>query len=291
MRAPRDTPVAAQVPSGAPEIFDEVGYAYDGSLEGLLSAIFESYARHEHPTDIAPSDQLQPRLGQRIAYIETDLGKAERVRKGLTKKGGRTAWDAVKRGSCSSDARTGNAIYRFVRYAMDEHVGRARPYSNIAHPSVGPLFRLVRSVDQECEHMRQFIRFEHLRGDGIEVWFARCNPRDAVIPLVMPHFVERFNVQPFIIYDENHATCGVYDGNGWQLIAIDDASLSELLLPDAAAEEGLMQDAWRRFYRCVSIDARYNPELRRHFMAKRFWRNLTEMQDETPALRTQGPHR
>lgn len=270
---------------GAPELFDEVAYGHDGTLEGLLTAVFEAYARHEDPTDIAPDALLQPRLSQRISIIPTDMEKATRVRNGLVRKGGWSAFNAVKRASCSSDPEAGNAVYRFVRYVMDEYTGKRRPYNNISHPSVSPVFRIVRSVNQECEHMRQFIRFEHMRGDGADLWYARCNPRDSVIPLVMDHFVERFNVQPFIIHDENHDLCGVYDGEGWQLVRLGAAAQDDLGLPPRASEEALMQDAWKRFYRSVSIDARYNPELRRHFMAKRFWKNITEMKDDIPALR------
>jgi hypothetical protein len=50
---------APATPSPPPDIYDEVAYAYDGSLEGLLSAVFAAYERHEHPTDIAPEERLQ----------------------------------------------------------------------------------------------------------------------------------------------------------------------------------------------------------------------------------------
>lgn len=46
-----------------------------------------------------------------------------------------------------------------------------------------------------------------------------------------------------------------------------------------------MSEAWRTFYKSVSIDARYHPELRRQFMPKRFWKNLTELQESPAALR------
>ena len=45
-----------------------------------------------------------------------------------------------------------------------------------------------------------------------------------------------------------------------------------------------MQDAWRRFYRVLSIDERYHPELRRQFMPMRLWRNITEVRDEAHSL-------
>ncbi|MDO4290891.1 MAG: TIGR03915 family putative DNA repair protein [Eggerthellaceae bacterium] len=195
---------------------------------------------------------------------------------------------------------------------------RGRAISDITHPAVEPLFKIARSVDQECEHMRQFIRFEHLGGgnpsaqlalstpaaspahaqrggsdalpaEKVDMWFARCNPRDSVVPLVMEHFVERFNVQPFVIYDENHHLAGVYDGRTWYLVRTDDPDTQLLgpeALPDAAAEEATVQDAWRRFYRAVAVESRYNPELRRHFMPKRFWKNLTEMQQDTARANT-----
>ena len=62
---------APATPSPPPDIYDEVAYAYDGSLEGLLSAVFAAYERHERPTDVAPEERLQPRLGQRVALIRT----------------------------------------------------------------------------------------------------------------------------------------------------------------------------------------------------------------------------
>ena len=40
-----------------------------------------------------------------------------------------------------------------------------------------------------------------------------------------------------------------------------------------------MQYAWKTFYDTLSIDSRYNPELRRNFMPKRFWKNLTEIKE------------
>lgn len=261
------------------EIFDEVAYVYDGSLEGLLSAIFEAYANHEHPGEVVSCKMHQPRLGQRTHRVETDLSHAIRVRKGVAAKGGRAAYDALRKASCSSRADAGWAAYQFVRYVMDEHSGKARPLSNLAHEKVAPIAAICRSVGNECEHMRQFVRFEHLSGGGTDFWFAKCNPRDSVVPLVMPHFVERFNVQPFMIFDEAHLVAGVYDGSGWRLVDASEAGPDGLRLPDRSAEEATMQNAWRHFYKCVAVDARYNPELRRHFMPKRLWRNLTEMQE------------
>lgn len=151
--------------------------------------------------------------------------------------------------------------------------------SDLSHPAVQPVFKLARTVFVEQEHLLQFTRFEHLEGG---LWFARCNPKANALPLVMDHFAGRFNTQPFLIYDEAHHLAGVYEGRGWSLVRTE--GLPEPTLPDRAADEATMQHAWRRFYHAVSVESRYNPELRQRLMPKRFWRNLTEMQEELPAL-------
>lgn len=273
-------------------------YVYDGSLEGLLTCIFMAYANHEHPDDVATESELQPRLDQFVRTIETDTALATRVHDGICRTCGPAGFAAVRSASLSSNPNRGSIIYRFVRYAMKEN----RPHncagcnkqgsclgtgtdrlntcpkahqrsimSDIANPTVGNLHALVKEVANEAERMRQFIRFQHMENG---VWFAQCNPKASVVPVVMPHFAARFNTQPFIIFDENHHLAGVSERGSWHLVQTD-----SITLPNHAAEEAAMQEAWKRFYKAVSIESRYNPELRRQFMPKRLWKNITEMQE------------
>ena len=255
----------------------EIAYSYDGTLEGLFSAIFAAYANRENPLDIAPRDRLQLRLGQEERQIETNAAHAQRVARGIIGAGGKATFEAVKKASVSSDPHAGTTVLHFVQKLMKK---RGYLLNQLADPVVGELMRLVKAVDVECERMRQFVRFSHLESGG---WFAVCNPRDNVIPLVMNWFAARFNDQPFAIYDEVHHIAGVYEKNSWYLV-----NTSCFNAPMYSSEECLMQDAWRLFYRTLSIDARYNPELRRQHMPVRYWCNLTEMQQPESALGAQG---
>ncbi len=99
----------------------EVAYCHDGSLEGLLSAVFEAYARREDPQDVARADVLQPRLGQTVRVIETNEEHAVRVRRGIRRACGDAAYDAVKHASLSDDPDAGTIVYRFIRYAMAQN--------------------------------------------------------------------------------------------------------------------------------------------------------------------------
>ena len=117
------------------------------------------------------------------------------------------------------------------------------------------------------------MRFSHLENG---VWFARCCPNANVVSLVMNHFAARFNIQPFIIYDENHHVAGVYDGDDWSLVADD-----VINVPSRTADDAFIEKLWQRFYDSLSIEARYNPELRRHFIPARLARSLPEMEEHS----------
>lgn len=349
------TSVSASVPMPAPrcapaveEPLAHVAYAYDGTVEGLLTAVFLAYRNHEDPQDVAPDDRLQPRLGQSVRTVQTDPALARRVRGGLTRACGKAVWETAFHAALSDAPDAGTVVYRFIREAMKRaadaearapriaatgatracagtsavhastcsaddrertvkcsgapnrertdgeaampartsaSAARPRPATrserrvhgildDLAHPIVGAAVALDRAVMNERHRMQQFVRFSHLEND---VWFARCNPNANVVPLLMNWFADRFNTQAFILYDEVHDVAGVYDGSDWCLVATDDVQL-----PGLAADERLMQAAWRRFYDTVSIEARYHPELRRQFMPKRLWKNILEVQDERP---------
>ncbi len=252
-----------------------VAYTFDGTTEGLLTAVFMAYARHEDPQDIAREDTLQPRLGQSVIAVETKPELAQRVRVGIQKRGGRYAWELVLHASLVDDADAPTTVYRFVRLVMGRSAAaNAMLAHELTNPVVGRMIELDRFVRNERHHMLQFLRFEHMRGD---IWFACCNPKANVVGLLMDWFAGRFNTQRFIIYDEAHCMAGVFDGESWMLV-----STEEVTLPERSTEEATMQAAWKGFYDAVSIPIRYHPELRRQFMPKRFWKNILEVRDELP---------
>lgn len=252
-----------------PEPDPSLAFVYDGTLEGLLCAVFATYARKQVPLDIVAADDAQLRLGQEVHTVAKSPLIAERVRAGIVRICGSETYAAVRAASLSDEADKGIVITRFMRHSM---AAKRSTLDQLSHPQVEPFIRIHRSVLNERHRMMQFLRFQELEGG---FWFARCSPQANVVPLLMDWFAERFNVQPFVIYDEAHSLAGVYQGHGWFLVETD-----ALDLPDPTADERAMAQAWRRFYETASIEARLNPELRRSFMPKRLWKHITELADE-----------
>jgi len=239
---------------------------YDGSFEGLLSAVFWAFEHKEDPCDIAVETNLQYSLDQLFLPIDTDVEKAERVKAGIIRSLGYQAYKDVRCVFLSDDERKGRVILRFLQYNLKRGAGSR---SDLAEPKIADFDDVLRKVNREIHYQLQFIRFSRLQNG---VFFAKIHPKANVVPLIMGHFVARLNVQPFMIFDENHALTGVYDCKRWWLVAADTVSV-----PDATAEQDDYQVLWQTFYDTIAIEERSNPTCRRNFMPKRFWGDLCEM--------------
>lgn len=268
----------------------EVALSFDGTLEGFATCIFTAYASHCNVQDIVSGEHIQPRLEQPVIAVQTDLNTALRVQRGIKRTCGDIVWSTLCMAFAADCLDKNMPIYRFIRYAMRQNrtssCSRCRrkatcttpcqsPHAHgvldeWANPLVEPVLKLQRRVSNEAEKMRQFIRFQHVDGD---LWFAQCNPNASVVPFIMDWFGQRFNTQRFAIYDETHHLAGISEQGHWQLVSVD-----RIAPPPHMEDEAIMRDAWQRFYDSLSIDARYNPELRRGFMPMRLWGNITEMQ-------------
>lgn len=278
---------------------DNIAFIYDDTLEGLLTAIFIAYANKKTPSDIVSPKNFQARLGQEVQEITSDSSLALRVQRGIHRRCGPIVFEAIKNTSLSDDPAIGTIIYRFLRYALKKNSPQdcsscprkmkcgglctrnqnGGILSDVTHPAVAPFIAANRSVYNERHLIMQFLRFEQLEGN---LWFAKCNPKASVVPLIMDWFAGRFNTQAFLIFDEIHHLAGVYEGKDWYLVKTD-----HLKLPHQTEDETLMQNAWKRFYKTIAVEARYNPELRQHFMPKRLWVNISEMQEDFHSKKSQ----
>lgn len=240
-------------------------FCYDGSLEGFLSLVFRAYALHLFPCDIQANDSVQPALGQAIVDVETEYALAERVRIGISNKAGYKVYRCVEKAFRSDERGREMKIFSYIVLAM---AGGRKAVADLSSPVVESVERLARKTDNEAEYVRQFARFE-LVDNG--VYAAVINPCCDVLPLVIGHFVERYNVQPFLIYDEVHHLAAVYDKSRVSFV-----STGDIQIPPLGSGEFEYQRLWKTFYDSISNEQRFNPDIRRGHMPKRFWKNLTE---------------
>jgi len=245
-------------------------YTYDNSLEGFLTCVFEAYLRKEHPENIAFEQGMQYRLGQELFPVTTSSEKWRRVQGGIKKKLGGMAWEKVRACYCASVPDKEMILYRYLRQGFDG--GRVR-LDDISHPDILPVEELYRSVGIEQQRMIMFARFAKVTIEGNSgIYCSTINPKHNVLPLIMSHFAGRFNVQPFIIYDEIPGIAGVSEHGQWFLSPAED-----ITFPKADCDDLEWQQLWKSFYHAIAIPERLNEKRRMGFMPKRLWKHLPEL--------------
>lgn len=246
-------------------------FVTDGTFEGLLTALFESYACKRFPDAIEAADSDQPGLFENRIEITTDIGKYDRVWKGLKLhlgfKGRRKIYEAYLSGRPGVET----TIYRFVRDTIPPRSGNRFQSHLSDHIRIQ---KLARKVRREAHRMKGFIRFQHT---GEDRYLAMVAPRYDVLPLVRRHFESRFADQRWIIYDSlrNYGLC--CDRGKTRELRLD---VTELKVSGNAenAEDRLCQSLWQHYYAAVNITRRNNPRLHLRQLPRRYWQYLPEKQ-------------
>ncbi|WP_410769969.1 TIGR03915 family putative DNA repair protein [Fontibacillus sp. BL9] len=249
---------------------NDVAYVYDGSFDGLLSCVFESYERKEELLDItSDADPQYVLFGNR--YVETDSGKAARVYDAIGNKISPAAQELVRLGFLTCDSQKEMLIYRFLRLGF-KHGGVVM--NMLTENTVHQLNKAVRHLNSESHAFTGFVRFS-VYGDAL---VSVIEPKNIVLPVLAPHFCDRYRQESFMIYDKTHGQALIHRPDETQNDKVSIVNVDELTLPDVSEQEKAYRSLWKQFYNTVAIRERVNPRAQMSHMPKRYWAQLTEMQ-------------
>ena len=253
----------------------EMVYYYDGSFDGFLCCIFDSYANKEVLTAIYRDEDLVPTLFA-SRHIYTDREHANRVYRKVVKCSPYTA-ELLQRGflTCLPDKEL--YLYRLVVKLLREGPGFLRNFSD---ETLYPVLRAVRHLNGEVHLLKGFVRFSDLGG----VLGGEIEPKNRVLPLLRSHFCARYQGEKFFLYDRTHREALFY-ANGKAVIR--PLEHFQMAPPDEA--EAHCRLLWKRFYDTIAIKERYNPKCRRTNMPKRYWNTMTEFQDDAYFMAQSSP--
>lgn len=245
----------------------EIIYQYDGSFDGLLSCIYESYTQKERPTAIVCDEGAEPCFFE-VRTVATVRAHAERVSRSLR----RLSPDVIpllRRVHLTCLPNKEMAIYRFVAKLYREG---PRYLTRLSDDAYQPLLRAVHQLSTEVEHLRGFLRFSVFDG----MLGAEIEPKNRVLPLLRGHFCDRCYNETFFIYDRTHREALLYANGVSRIVPLESF---EIAAPDA--EEADYRRLWKRFYDTIAIPERENPKRRMSNMPKRYWGTMTEFQEES----------
>lgn len=254
-------------------------FVFDYTFEGLLTAVFEAYARHSFPDALLPEGAPLPLFTDEAFTVVTDEVKSGRVWRGLAKRLSPSGLQCVARCWLAEEEDTPDVMFRFIRKVFDTPV---RIETNQADPEVRAFTQMWRRVEWERTRLMQFIRFQKA-ADG--TYFAAVEPEKNALPLIVPHFRDRFADQRWLIWDMGREYGFYYDGKkevhrvtileSGSLPHLANGQLDESLMDP---EERLFQSLWKTYFQAICIHERLNPRKQRRDMPVRYWKYLTEKQ-------------
>lgn len=250
-------------------------FVFDGTFEGLLTAIFEFYERKPGKAELASIKYFQPvMLGETIDIV-SDEAKAKRVWDGLRKKISGDWQNRFYKSFLAETPEVFQHLFDFACYIFDHPKGSE---VNYGHPAVIAIAKMDKSVNRERHRMTAFIRFQET-ADGI--FYAPIEPDYNVLPLIAGFFKNRYADQQWIIYDVKRKYGLYYDLTTVSEITFDflpevQQSPSNLPASSLTDKEELYGLLWQDYFKSTNIPARKNMKLHIQHVPKRYWKYLTE---------------
>ena len=242
-----------------------LNYIYDGSFEGLLTAIYEAYYRHEEPQQLLSAQNLQHNLIDTNIHIESDLIKADKVYGSIVSKISSQALNHVYNAFLTEYPEAGTWIYQYLKLGwkigtdIDLHLTK---------DEVLKIHTASRKVSSEAHRMLGLIRFSLIK---VNVYYAPIKPDNNIVALLAPHFVNRLSDQNWVIHDTRREIAAVYDKHEWFV-----TSIPAKAAYDAVETQSDYSSLWKQYFNSIAIKDRINPKLQRQHMPYRYWEYLTE---------------
>ncbi|RQO30313.1 DNA metabolism protein [Taibaiella sp. KBW10] len=250
-------------------------YVFDGSFEGLLSAVFDCFERRHTVSRLLEEHYFQGSLFEAPHIVHTSSQKSDRVWKGIAKKMDKDWQRKLYCAFLSEQADMYDTLFKLIHSLF---CSEAIFQENYGDALILDTAQTAKKVEREKHRMKAFTRFEK-SGDGL--FFCAVAPDFNVLPLIIRFFRNRYADQPWLIYDQKRKYGIHYDTHSVQRVEIVPESLSDTRLSTPLIldeKEALYATLWKDYFKSTNIEARNNPKLHVQHVPKRYWRFLTEKQ-------------
>ena len=245
-------------------------YRYDGSLAGLLTVLSLAREGLETPTAIHTDDVLSEDLFSRTEVVETDEERAWAFRTEVNRRISPDARRRVELAFLATHPGREILIHRFLEQGWQEG---ARIDRLLAHPRVAPVHRLALKVSREAHRYMGLVRFREVTAG---FYYGTIEPEHGVLPLLSPHFCERFRDQHWVIHDLGRGEGLVHPAGERRARLV---RLERAATPEYTEREAFFTRLWQGYFAHLAIPDRHNKDLQRSSLPLRHRRHLVEFED------------
>lgn len=244
-----------------------VVYQCEDSLEGIFTAIYNTYEDRNKPMDVRISLTDELLLFAKYIQVVTDNNKVLKVMNTLKRRFGEEDYMKICFALSSPDEDKAQVIYKTVAAGLATNCGQGHLCDNLADDSVHKVFSLYRAANNEFLHLRGFVRFQELENG---VLYSKISPKNNVLTFLMPHFADRFPTENFMLFDARRNLFGIHPaGKEWYLVQDNNYYMNEEKMR-MSDRELAYQELFRYFCHKIAIKERKNLELQRNMLPLRF---------------------
>lgn len=285
-------------------------YLYDGTFNGLLTCIWHHYY-NDKAKGIFVCDDYQWDMLTAAESVETDDRKALKVYKAVKEKMSYTDLERIYRVLMSCRDEKEMIILRYLELGF-----KTGPAVSMLHgdPAVHAAQSAETDIANEIHRLKGLIRFRDLNftyngsdicyagpdpaevpsedtgsipylpsrehpGTGaagdIHIFYSDIEPKNDLIEFLAPHFCSRFREQSFIIHDVRRKKALFASKGSWYI-----GPLTRDQIPSPREDDMFFQKLWQGYFASIAIKERTNPRCQKNFMPMRYWKFLTELQDQ-----------
>ena len=243
-------------------------YLYDGTFFGFLCCVHAHYYE-EKASSISCIWEYQSQFLSRNIEIETDEEKALTVYNAIERKISPFDLRRIYRVFLSGVPRKEMKLLNYIRLGFIKGGQVSNFHGN---PIVFEVQAAEKKVTFEVHRLAGLVRFSILEGD---VLYAPIEPDHDILELLAPHFSDRYRKDTFMIHDLKRKKALVYAVGEWYI-----TQMTESDLPKYAEDETDYRRLWKEYFEHIAIKERVNPRCQKNFMPVRYWKHLTELQED-----------
>ena len=240
-------------------------YIYDGTFDGLLTIVFDSYLNKTLPQKIVSSNNYINNFLDNTFLIKTDYEKSKKI------------FDNIVINICK-DALY-NTYYAFLSNDKEKEINILKYLCNgfdigseinnkITISYVFKVINLRRKALSECHKLKGLLRFKEIYNN---LCYSTIHPDNNILEPLGKHFINRMPKMQFIIHDKNRDLCFIYNSKEYRII-----ESTNIKIPSVSSDEIAYQELWKLFFNTISIRERTNLKCQMQFMPKKYWKDLIE---------------
>jgi len=260
----------------------------EDSIEGILTGVYDAYAsKLGHDMCRLAVGEIDYELFCTYRKVTPSEEKTQKVIRTLKREFGEENFQRFCYAMASYETDKAETVYKSIVVGLQKKLGY-HLLEHLSDSNVMRLFALQRNVGFEVMHLRGFVRFRELENG---VLLSIINPKNHILPFLMPHFADRFPLEHFLIYDENRNMAGVHYAKKPESMGMkmETSQVPEWFLVEPeyfdreaanqiSSEEQYYQELFKAFQKTIEIKSRTNPALQMQMLPLRFRGNMTEFQ-------------